>query len=106
MLSRGYVPKEYPPLPQWGTVGENSFRSTTDAVADTLIKWIKADAADGFILGFPVIAEGLDDFVRYAVPVLEERGVYRRDLPGQALRDHLGLPFRASRYAAHARAAE
>ncbi|BCW90433.1 Putative monooxygenase MoxC [Alphaproteobacteria bacterium SO-S41] len=125
-------------FPELGSVGENSFRSTTDrikktarernqtlrevalnvttprshfigtadAIADSLIKWIEADAADGFILGFPVIAEGLDDFVRHVVPVLEERGVYSRDLPGATLRDHLGLPFRESRYAVHARAAE
>lgn len=126
------------PFPDLGSVGENSFRSTTDrikktarekqqtlrevalnvttprshfigtadAIADTLIRWIEADAADGFILGFPVIAEGLDGFVRHVVPVLEERGVYRRDLPGTTLRDHLGLPFRESRYTAAARAAE
>ena len=126
------------PFPELGSVGENSFRSTTDrikktarernqtlrevalnvttprshfigtadAIADTLIKWIEADAADGFILGFPVIAEGLDDFVRHVVPVLEERGVYRRELPGATLRDHLGLPFRESRYAVSAKAAE
>ena len=60
--------------------------------------WIDGDAADGFILGFPVIAEGLDDFVRYVVPILEERGVYSRTLAGNTLRDHLGLPFRESQY--------
>ena len=33
------------------------------------------------------------------IPVLEERGVYDRNLPGTTLRDHLGLPRRTSRYA-------
>jgi FMN-dependent oxidoreductase (nitrilotriacetate monooxygenase family) len=88
------------------TTPRSHFIGTADAIADTLIRWIEADAADGFILGFPVIAEGLDDFVRHVVPVLEERGVYRRDLPGTTLRDHLGLPFRESRYAVTAKAAE
>jgi hypothetical protein len=31
--------------------------------------------------------------------VLEARGRYRRELPGATLRDHLGLPRKASRYA-------
>jgi FMN-dependent oxidoreductase (nitrilotriacetate monooxygenase family) len=129
------------PFPELGSVGENSFRSTTDRIkktarekgqtlrevalnvatprsafvgtaeriADEIARWIDGDAADGFILGFPVISEGLDDFVRHVVPVLEERGVYSRTLAGKTLRDHLGLPFKESRYAtaaAHDQAAE
>jgi alkanesulfonate monooxygenase SsuD/methylene tetrahydromethanopterin reductase-like flavin-dependent oxidoreductase (luciferase family) len=76
------------------------FIGTADRIADEIIRRVEQGAADGFILGFPVIAEGLDDFVRHVVPVLEERGVYERTLTGQTLRDHLGLPFRESRYAA------
>ena len=38
-----------------------------------------------------MIAQGLDDFVELVVPLLEERGVYRRALAGKTLRDHLGL---------------
>ena len=59
-----------------------------------------AGAADGFILGFSVVAEGLDDFVRYVLPELEKRGRYSRTLPGRTLRDHLGLTRKVSRYAA------
>ncbi len=77
-----------------------AFVGTAEKIADELERWIKEEAADGFILGFPVIAEGLDDFVRYVVPILEERGLYERTLRGKTLRDHLGLPFRESRYAA------
>lgn len=75
------------------------FVGTPDKVADELISWIEQDACDGFILGFPVIAEGLDDFTRLVIPILEERGYYNRNLPGRTLRDHLGLPFRESQYA-------
>ena len=56
-------------------------------------------AADGFILGFPVLSQGLDDFIAHVIPVLEARGRYQRTLPGHTLRDHLGLPRKASRYA-------
>ena len=53
---------------------------------------MEKDAADGFILGFPVIAEGLDDFIRLVIPILQERGYFDPRLQGQTLRDHLGLP--------------
>ena len=53
------------------------------------------DAADGFILGFPVIAEGLDDFIRLVIPVLQRRGYFDPHLEGATLRD---LPFRESVY--------
>jgi alkanesulfonate monooxygenase SsuD/methylene tetrahydromethanopterin reductase-like flavin-dependent oxidoreductase (luciferase family) len=118
------------PFPELGTIGENSFRSTTDRIkanarkknqtlrevalttttpksafvgspgkiADEIERWFKAGAADGFILGFQVIAEGLDDFVAHVIPVLEKRNLYSRNLPGKTLRDHMGLPFRESRF--------
>ncbi|KVD46888.1 monooxygenase [Burkholderia sp. ABCPW 11] len=75
------------------------FIGTGEEVADELIRWFDAGAADGFILGFQVQTEGLDDFVRYVIPALEARGRYDRALPGATLRDHLGLPRRVSRYA-------
>lgn len=46
-----------------------------------------------------MLAQGLDDFVTHVIPVLEARGRYERTLPGATLRDHLGLPRKASRYA-------
>lgn len=78
---------------------KTQFIGTCEQIADELIRWLDAGAADGFILGFPVQAEGLDDFVKYVIPVLEARGRYSRTLQGQTLRDHLGLPRRESRYA-------
>ncbi len=72
---------------------------SAEEIADRLIERVEAQAADGFVLGFPVIGQGLDDFVELVIPVLEERGVYDRNLPGTTLRDHLGLPRRESRYA-------
>lgn len=72
---------------------------SAEEIAGRLIERVEAQAADGFVLGFPVIGQGLDDFVELVIPVLEERGVYDRNLPGTTLRDHLGLPRRESRYA-------
>lgn len=76
-----------------------TFIGTGEDIADALIRWIDEGAADGFILGFPVVAEGLDDFIRHVIPVLEVRGRYDSVLSGATLRDHLGLPRRESRYA-------
>ncbi|MFP3600209.1 hypothetical protein, partial [Chryseobacterium sp. SIMBA_029] len=50
-------------------------------------------------LGFPVIAEGFDDFAHHVLPILQRRGYFDPKLKGETLRDHLGLPFRTSRYA-------
>ena len=81
------------------------FVGTGPEVADALIRWVDEGAADGFILGFPVLAQGLADFIEFVIPALEARGRYQRTLPGQTLRDHLGLPRKASRHAADAPAA-
>ncbi|MGF9564843.1 LLM class flavin-dependent oxidoreductase [Neorhizobium sp. JUb45] len=75
------------------------FVGTPDAVASKLIEWFENGAADGFILGFPVIAEGLDDFARFVLPILEERGYFDPQLKGSTLRENLGLPYRQSVYA-------
>jgi len=78
---------------------KTQFIGTGEQIADELIRWFDAGAADGFILGFPVQAQGFDDFVQHVIPVLEARGRYSRTLDGKTLRDHLGLPRRESRYA-------
>jgi FMN-dependent oxidoreductase (nitrilotriacetate monooxygenase family) len=76
-----------------------NFIGTGAHVAEEIIRWIDAGAADGFILGFSVTAEGLEDFVTLVIPELEARGRYSREVQGDTLRDHLGLPYKASRYA-------
>jgi FMN-dependent oxidoreductase (nitrilotriacetate monooxygenase family) len=74
------------------------FIGNGEQVADELTRWVEGGAADGFILGFPVQAEGLADFVQYVLPVLEARGYFQRNLTGTTLRQHLGLPRKESRY--------
>ena len=76
------------------------FVGSGERVADEIIRWVDEGAADGFILGFPVLGQGLDDFISFVIPVLQARGRFQRTLTGRTLRDHLGLPRKASRYAA------
>lgn len=77
-----------------------NFIGTGAEVAEEIIRWIDAGASDGFILGFSVNAEGLADFIDLVIPELEARGRYSRELTGETLRDHLGLPYKESRYRA------
>jgi alkanesulfonate monooxygenase SsuD/methylene tetrahydromethanopterin reductase-like flavin-dependent oxidoreductase (luciferase family) len=72
-----------------------------ERIADEMIRWVDEGAADGFILGFPVLAQGLDDFITLVLPVLEARGATSAD----AARHHAARPPRPaaqgeSRYAA------
>jgi len=39
------------------------------------------------------------------VPILQKRGLFRRDYAGTTLRSHFGLPYPPSRFAGPARAA-
>ena len=77
----------------------SAFIGSAESVADEIIRWIQADACDGFILAFPVQAQGLDDFVQYVLPILQARGYHQPDLPGRTLREPLGLPYKTSRHA-------
>jgi FMN-dependent oxidoreductase (nitrilotriacetate monooxygenase family) len=61
---------------------------TPDRVAAMLAEWFIARASDGFTL------QGGNSFARFAgevVPLLQERGVARREYEGQTLRSNLGL---------------
>ena len=58
-------------------------------IADTLEQWLRAGAADGFNVMPPWFMEGFDDFVDLVVPILQERGLFRRDYAGRTLREHL-----------------
>lgn len=62
-----------------------------ETIANTLQHWFDGGAADGFNIMPPYFNEGFDDFVDGVVPILQERGLFRREYAGQTLRDHLGL---------------
>ncbi|KNC09289.1 monooxygenase [Klebsiella sp. RIT-PI-d] len=66
------------------------FSGTADEVADGLQRWFEARAADGFIIqgGTP---DTFAHFVDRVVPILQARGLFRRDYPGSTLRESFGL---------------
>jgi hypothetical protein len=49
---------------------------------------------------------GFIDFTRQVVPELQRRGLYRTAYEGATLRENLGLPRPANRFAASSMAAE
>lgn len=62
-----------------------------ERVADTIEGWFRTRAADGFNVMPPLLPASLDDFVEFVVPLLQERGLFRRDYAGTTLREHYGL---------------
>jgi FMN-dependent oxidoreductase (nitrilotriacetate monooxygenase family) len=69
-----------------------SFIGTPAQVAEQIDTSVQSDAADGFILVPHVTPGGLDDFADLVVPILQEKGTFRREYAGSTLRDHLELP--------------
>jgi FMN-dependent oxidoreductase (nitrilotriacetate monooxygenase family) len=63
-----------------------------EQVADVLEKWYREGAADGFVFGSPVLPASLTAFVEQVVPILQKRGLFRKEYAGTTLREHLGLP--------------
>lgn len=64
---------------------------TPAMIADDLETWFRSGAADGFIIQVTHHPGPLDEFVDQVIPLLVNRGLFRRDYDGVTLRDHLGL---------------
>ncbi|MCB1509550.1 MAG: LLM class flavin-dependent oxidoreductase [Hyphomicrobiaceae bacterium] len=69
----------------------NAWVGSGKDIADKIEEWWSAPACDGFVVG-PTHQPGcFEDFVRFVVPELQKRGIYRKDYSGATLREHLGL---------------
>ena len=75
-----------------GGRGHRTFAGTPEQVADTIEEWFTSGAADGFNVMPAALPSGLEDFVDQVVPILQARGLFRRDYTGSTLREHYGLP--------------
>ena len=69
---------------------KRDFVGTAEEVANAVQDWFEHDAADGFIIN-SLLPDGLQRFTELVVPVLQARGLLRRDYEGQTLRDNFGL---------------
>jgi FMN-dependent oxidoreductase (nitrilotriacetate monooxygenase family) len=75
-----------------------AFVGTPESIADEMEEWIETEGSDGFNVLFSHLPGGLDDFVDKVVPVLQRRGLFRREYEGKTLRENLGLPRPANRF--------
>ena len=80
----GMVAREKPTLRQLlarlaGARGHFIFAGTPEQVADELEAWFKSGAADGFNLMPPIIPWMLEVFVEEVVPLLQQRGLFRKE---------------------------
>ncbi len=62
-----------------------------EQIADAIEEWFVAGAVDGFNLMPDVFPSGLELFVDHVVPILRDRGLFRREYRHTTLRGHLGL---------------
>jgi FMN-dependent oxidoreductase (nitrilotriacetate monooxygenase family) len=83
----------------------SQFVGTPEQVADALQRWLDERGADGFVT-FESLPGQLEVFVEKVVPILQARGIYRKDYDGHTLRGNLGLDVPVNRYALAAKAAE
>jgi FMN-dependent oxidoreductase (nitrilotriacetate monooxygenase family) len=61
-------------------------------IADRLEEWFAERACDGFVIAATHVPGSYEDFVRFVVPELQRRGVFRKDYAGTTLRENLGMP--------------
>jgi hypothetical protein len=58
-------------------------------IADALAGWVEQADVDGFNLSRTVMPECLEDFIALVVPVLQERGRYKREYQTGTYREKL-----------------
>jgi alkanesulfonate monooxygenase SsuD/methylene tetrahydromethanopterin reductase-like flavin-dependent oxidoreductase (luciferase family) len=74
------------------------FVGTAKTVADEMARWIAQDAADGFVVMPATMPAGADRFLSEVVPILQARGLFRKEYEHATLRGHLGLEKPDNRY--------
>jgi len=89
-----------------GGRGHRTFAGTPEQVADAMQHWWENGAADGFNVMPPVLPAGLRLFVEHVVPILQRRGLFRREYEGRTLREHYGLPRPSNQHARTLEAAQ
>lgn len=75
----------------YGARNEGDMIGTAQQIADRMELWMDSGAADGFMIQATHLPAAFEDFAEQVVPILQARGLLRRQYEGQTLRDHLGL---------------
>jgi alkanesulfonate monooxygenase SsuD/methylene tetrahydromethanopterin reductase-like flavin-dependent oxidoreductase (luciferase family) len=73
----------------FGGYGARIVVGTPEQVADSIETWFRAGAADGFTLMIDRFPLGLEEVVDHVVPLLRDRGLFRREYGEGTLRGRL-----------------
>jgi alkanesulfonate monooxygenase SsuD/methylene tetrahydromethanopterin reductase-like flavin-dependent oxidoreductase (luciferase family) len=61
-------------------------------VADTILDWWGSGAVDGFNVHIQVLPDGIAEFNRDVIPLLQAAGAYPKEYDGSTIRERLRLP--------------
>ncbi len=74
------------------------FVGTAEQIADRMQQLFEDEVVDGFIIRSYAPPRGLPEFVERVVPLLQQRGLFRREYESTTLRGNLGLRYPVNRY--------
>jgi len=74
-----------------GARGHRIVVGTPDDVADEIERWFTCGAADGFNVMPALLPSGLSEFAETVIPLLQDRGLFRREYTTRTLRECYGL---------------
>lgn len=75
------------------SIGHGFLVGTPEEVAGYIEDWFRSRAADGFNVIRGLTDDTIDRFADHVVPLLQERGIFRREYTGTTLREHYNAPF-------------
>ena len=65
---------------------------TPQDIADTILDWWSTGAVDGFNIHIPVLPDGIAEFNRAVIPLLQASGAFPTQYDGSTIRQRLELP--------------
>jgi len=60
-----------------------------EQIADTMERWVNEAGVNGFNIAYAITPGTFKDFIELVVPILQERGLVRKEYKGDSLRDNL-----------------
>ena len=72
--------------------GHHLIVGTPEQVAEDIELWFKTGAADGFNYKLSIVPDALPVFIDELLPLLQGKGIYRKEYTERTLRGHYGLP--------------
>ncbi|WP_219928128.1 NtaA/DmoA family FMN-dependent monooxygenase [Arthrobacter sp. HMWF013] len=77
-------------LRDFGGYGSRIIIGTPEQIADDMELWFRSFAADGFNLMIDQFPDGLHTFADHVVPLLQRKGIHKREYGASTLRDGIG----------------